>query len=68
MHPLEEMEMAVLAYGLGQEEMDEALEYAFICLIDSDATLLEEIRLLTTEGDPKKENGRVWVPNKNDLY
>ena len=56
MHPLEE------------KEMDEALEYTFICLIDSDATLLEEIRSLTTEGDPREENGRVWVPNKNNLY
>ena len=68
MYKLEEVEMATLAYGLKQEEMNEALEYAFICLIDSDATLLEEIRSLVNEDSPKGENGRVWVPNKNDLY
>ena len=48
--------------------MNKTIEYVFLCLVDSDATLLEEIKSLITEKDPKGENGRIWVPNKNDLY
>ena len=66
MRSVEELEMLALEYEL--EEIEPALEYAFICLINSDATLLEEIRSLVTEEDPKGEEGRIWVPNKNDLY
>ena len=60
----DELEMSTINIGLKSDEMDEALEYAFLCLVDSDA----EIRSLVTEEDPKGENGRIWVPNKNDLY
>ena len=36
-------------------------------MVDSDSTLVEEIKSLVTEQDPKGENGRIWVPEKNDL-
>ena len=68
MQPLEELEISAISMGLAQDGMDEAFQYAFLCLVDSDATLLEEIRSLVTKEDPKGENGRIWVPNKNDLY
>ena len=66
MRSVEDLEMSALEYEL--EGIEPALEYAFICLIDSDATLLEEIRSLVMEEDPKGEEGKIWVPNKNDLY
>ena len=66
MRSLEELEISAMNYEL--EEIDSALEYAFICLVDSDATLVEEIRSLVKEEDPKGEDGRIWVPNKNDMY
>ena len=43
------------------------MEWVYLCMVDSDSTLVEEIKSLVTEQDPKGENGRIWVPEKNDL-
>ena len=67
MIPFEELEVSAMECGLDEEEMAEALEWAYICMVDSDATLLEEIKSMVTETDPKGENGRIWVPEKNNL-
>ncbi len=67
MFPNEQLEISVMEFGLNPNEMMEALEWAFLCAIDSDATICEEIRSLVTEKDPIGENGRIWVPDKNDL-
>jgi len=45
----------------------EALEWAYACVVTTDATLMEEIRRVTMAEDPKDENGGTWVPDKEDL-
>jgi len=67
MFPIEQLEISAMEFGLDQEEMMEALEWAYLCAINSDATIMEEIRLVVTEMDLKGENGKIWVPNINDL-
>jgi len=67
MIPVEELEIAALGAGLEQEEWDKAMEWAFCNLISTDRTLMEEIRKATRDMDPKGENGRIWVPDRNDL-
>jgi len=56
-HPIEELQLANI----------DAWENGLLCLIDSDATLLEEIRSLVTDTDPGEDEGRIWVPDKGDL-
>ncbi len=67
MFPIEQLEISAMEFGLDKEEMIEALEWAYLCAIDTDATICEEIRSLVTETDPVLENGKIWVPDKNDL-
>jgi hypothetical protein len=50
------------------EDLENAhITFAEFCLIETDGTLLEEIRSLVMEGDPEDEEGRVWVPDRGDL-
>ncbi len=67
MFPIEQLEILAMEFGLNSDEMMEALEWAYLCAINSDATICEEIRSLVTETDLIGGNGRTWVPNKNDL-
>jgi hypothetical protein len=53
--------------SLTVEELETAWEHGLLCLIDSNAQFMEEIRSLVTETDPKGEDGRIWVPPLNDL-
>jgi len=64
---LEELEVAALGAGLEQEEWDEAMEWAFCNLISTNGTLIEEIRKATKNMDPKGDNGKIWVPDREDL-
>jgi len=64
---MEELEVAALGVGLEQGEWDEAMEWAFCNLISTDGTLIEEIKRVTRDMDPKGENGKIWVPNMEDL-
>jgi len=64
---LEELEIAALGVGLEQEEWGEAMEWAFCNLISMDGTLIEEIRRVTRDTDPKGENRKIWVPDREDL-
>ena len=43
MFPIEQLEVSAMEFGLNPEEMYKALEWAFCCAIESDATLLREI-------------------------
>ena len=67
MFPIKQLEISAMEFGLNHDEMMEALEWAFLCAIDSDATICEEIRSMVTKNDPIGENRRIWVPDKNDL-
>ncbi len=67
MFPIEQLEISAMEFGLDQDKMMEALEWAYLCAVNSDATIINEIESLVTEKDPSRENGRTWVPDKNDL-
>ena len=67
MFPIEQLEISAMEFGLDQDEMCEALEWAFCCAIESDATLLREIEENRIEGDPEIIEGRIWVPDRKDL-
>jgi hypothetical protein len=67
MIPMEKLELAALDWEESEGEWQGALEWALIAQISTNATLLEEIRLNTQEGDPKAEDERVWVPDRQDL-
>ena len=68
MIPIEELELSALEYGLEEEEWSQALEWAYLCLVDSDRTIIEEIKLITGESDPIRTDGRIYVPDQNDLH
>ena len=67
MVPIEQLELSAMDCGLEDKEWSQALEWAYLCMVDSDHTLIKEIKSLVTESDPKGENGRIWVPDKHDL-
>ena len=67
MIPIEELELLAMECGLEKHKMDEALKWAFICLVGMDLSLVKEIEMVTTETDPKEKDGRIYVPDKNDL-
>ena len=67
MFPIEQLEVSAMEFGLDSEEMCEALEWAFCCAVESDATLLKEIEGSKIEGDPDGIEGRIWVPDRKDL-
>ena len=67
MVPIEQLELATLDMGLEDDEWTEALEWAYLCTIESDATLTEEMKSLMKDGNLKDEDGRTWVPDKNNL-
>ena len=67
MIPIEQLELAVLDLGLEDNEWAEALEWAYLCTIESDATLMQEMKLLMKESDLKDEGSRTWVPDEKDL-
>ena len=66
MRPIEELELAGLEMELGDNGA-EALEWAYLVAVTTDATIMEDIRTVTTSEDPKDENGRTWVPDKGEL-
>ena len=68
MIPIEELELSALEYGLEEEEWSQALEWAYLCLVDSDRTIIEEIKLIAGESDPIRTDGRIYVPDQNDLH
>lgn len=59
MIPIEQLEIAALDFGLDESEWSQGLEWAYLCAIESDATLTEEMKVLTKDSDPKDENGRT---------
>ena len=67
MIPIEELEVAALGVGLELEEWDEAMEWAFCNMISTNGTLIEEIKRVTKDTDPRGENGKIWVPDRGDL-
>ena len=68
MIPMEELELSVLEYGLEEEEWSQALEWAYLCLIDLDRTIIKEIKLITGESNPIRQDGRIYIPDQNDLH
>jgi transposase InsO family protein len=61
MRTVEELEIAAV------EGAGEALDWALLNTIVTDATLQEEIKRETQEGDPKGEEGQIWVLRTQDL-
>ena len=68
MIPMEELELSALEYGLEEEEWSQVLEWAYLCMVDSDMTIIKEIKSLAGESDPIRQDGRIYVPDKNDLH
>jgi len=66
MRPIEELELAGLEMELGDCGA-EALEWAYVAAITTDATIMEDIKVITTSEDPKGEGGRTWVLDRGDL-
>ena len=67
MIPIEQLELAALELGLEEEEWSQALEWAYLCLVDSDMTIIDEIKSIAGESDPMRQDGRIYVPDQNDL-
>ena len=67
MVPVHQLELAGLDFEFGGDEWSQALEWAYLCAVESDATLSEEMRLLTKDSDPRDKSGRTWVPDEKDL-
>ena len=68
MIPMEELELSTLEYGLEEEQWSQVLEWAYLCLVDSDMTIIEEIKSIAGESDPIRQDGRIYVPDQNDLH
>ena len=64
---IEQLEVSALEYGLEEEEWSQALEWAYLCLVDSDMTIIEEIKSIAGESDLVRQDGRIFVPDQNDL-
>ena len=67
MVPIKQLEIAALDFGLDEDRWLEALEWVYLCAIESDVTLTEEMKFLTKTSDLKDEDGRTWVPDERDL-
>ena len=67
MVPVEQLELSALEYGLEEEEWSQVLEWAYLCMVDSDRTIIEEIKSIAGESDPIRQDGRIYVPDQNDL-
>ena len=67
MIPIKQLELSALEYRLEDEEWSQALEWAYLCLVDSDMTIIEEIKLIAGESDPIRQDERIYVPDQNDL-
>ena len=65
---IEQLELAALELGLEEDEWSQVLEWAYLCLVDSDMTIIEEIKSIAGESDPIRQDGRIYVPNQNDLH
>ena len=68
MIPMEELELSALEYRLEEEEWSQALEWAYLCLVDSDMTIIKEIKSIAGESDPIRQDGRIYVPDQNNLH
>ena len=68
MIPMDQLELSVLEYGLEEEEWSQALEWAYLCLVDSDMTIIEEIKSIAGESDPIRTDGRIYIPDQNNLH
>ena len=64
---IKQLELLALEYGLEEEEWSQALEWAYLCLVNSDMTIIEEIRSIAGESDPIRKDGRIYVPDQNNL-
>ena len=64
MIPIHQLEMLGLDFKFGDDEWSQALEWAYLCTVELDATLSEAMKLLTKDSGPRDENGRMWVPDK----
>jgi len=67
MIPIEELEIVALGYGLEQGEWEDTMEWAFCNMISTDVTLIKLINKVTMDRDPVGENGKIWVPDQEDL-
>jgi hypothetical protein len=65
--PEDKMRMVEELETVAVEGAGEALEWALLSTIITDATLQEEMKRETQEGDPKEEEGQIWVPGTQDL-
>ena len=68
MIPMEELELSALEYGLEEEEWSQVLEWAYLCLVDSDMMIVKEIKSIAGESIPIRQDGRIYVPDQNDLH
>ena len=68
MIPIKQLELSALEYGLEEEEWSQALEWAYLCLVNSDMTIVEEIKSITGESDPIRTDGQIYVPDQNNLH
>ena len=67
MTPIEQLELAATELGLEEDKWSQALEWAYLCLVDSDMMIIEEIKSIAGESDPMRQDGRIYVPDQNDL-
>ena len=67
MIPIEQLELSALEYGLEEEEWSQALEWVYLCLVDSDMTIIKEIKSITGESYPIRQDGQIYIPDQNDL-
>ena len=68
MIPIEQLELSALECGLEDEEWSQALEWAYLCLVNSNRTIIEEIKSIAGESDPIRQDGRIHMPDQNDLH